>query len=208
MGDGVAGALAAHELLEADDDLRKAIFLHAYSLTRNLADAKELAQGAMAKAIDPAASPWDPDEQPSLKEHLGSLVNSAVANRRRGERRHPLVPYERDKDLRVDPTPTVEQRMVQEDEVAELKAEMVVLRTHLAGDTIALGKIDLLYRGIDDAATQAEHLKCTVADIRRANVRITYHVERIKEARGRTAPTAPESARAPEPTPSETEVGS
>ncbi len=41
MGDGVAGALAAVELLMEDDDLRKAIFLQANSLTGDLADAKE-----------------------------------------------------------------------------------------------------------------------------------------------------------------------
>ena len=208
MADGVAGALAALELLREDAALRKVIVLLAYSLTHNLADAKELAQDAMAKAIDPAGSPWDPDEQPNLKEHLGSLMNSAMANRRRGERRHPFVPYERGKDLRVDPAPTVEQRMVQEDEASELEGEMVVLRARLAGDTIALGKIDLLYRGIDDAATQAEHLKCAVAEIYQASKRIAYHVERIKEARGRTVRAAPEGPRAPEPTPSETEVGS
>ncbi len=208
MADGVAGALAAVELLREDEHLRKVILLQAYSLTRNLADAKELAQDAIAKAIDPAGSPWDPDTEPSLKDYLGSLMNSAAANRRRGERRHPLVPYEKDKDLRADPAPTVEERMVQEDEVADLEGEMVVLRARLAGDRIALGKIDLLYRGISDAATQAEHLACTVTDMRRANERITYQVERIKEARGRTAAAATEAHRAPEPTPSETVVGS
>jgi hypothetical protein len=208
MADRVAGALAALELLREDEDLRKAILLQAYSLTRNLADAKELAQEAMAKAIDPDDSPWDRDTEPSLKAHVGSLMNSAMANRRRGERRHPLVAYEKDQDLRVDPAPTVEERMVQEEEVSELQGEMAILRARLDGDRIALGKIDLLYRGISDAATQAEHLACTMTDIRRANERITYHVERIKEARGRTAAGAPEHSRAPEPPPSETEVGS
>ncbi|MGO9836499.1 MAG: hypothetical protein ACLP1X_20065 [Polyangiaceae bacterium] len=48
IGDGVVGARAARELRREDEDLRKVIFPDAYALTRDLTDAKELAQDAMA----------------------------------------------------------------------------------------------------------------------------------------------------------------
>jgi|HubBroStandDraft_4_1064222.scaffolds.fasta_scaffold686389_2 DNA-directed RNA polymerase specialized sigma24 family protein len=57
MADPVAGARAAKELLERDERLRKKIFLHAYSLTRKVADANELAQDGIARAIDPPRLP-------------------------------------------------------------------------------------------------------------------------------------------------------
>jgi len=207
VADPVAGALAAKKLLEQDAGLRKRIVLYACSLTRNVADAKELAQEAMARAIDPAASPWDPDKERDLFLHIGSLMNSAVANRRRAEQRHPFVRYVAAKDMRVDPAPTAEERMVQEDDVSRLERWMQELRAALAGDDVALGKIDLLYRGIDDAASQAEHLGCTVADIYLANKRIAYHVDRIKSGAGEAAFATVIGPAPPEPPPSE-EVGS
>jgi len=208
MADPVAGAIAARELLEKDATLRKRIFLRAYSLTRSLADARELAQEAMTSAIDPAGSPWDPDTEPDLLFHVGSLMNSAAANRRRGERRHPFIHYKPEKDLRLDPAPTAEDLMVQEDDVAELERRMADLRDSLAGDDIALGKIDLLYRGIEDAASQAKLLGCSVTDIRRATERIAYQVNLIHGAvRKVTAISADSRPSVPEPTPSESEVG-
>jgi hypothetical protein len=211
MGDPVAGARSAKELLERDERLRKKIFLHAYSLTRNVADANELAQDGIARAIDPAASPWDPDEQPDLLLHVGSLMNSAMANRRRGEQRHPFSPYEVEEDLRVDPAPTAEDRLVQEDDISRLERQMHDLRARLAGDDLALAKIDLMYAHpeIDDAASQAAKLGCSVTEIRRANERIAYHAERIRRsAPDPIGPAAGKRPRPPEPAPSEREVGS
>jgi hypothetical protein len=56
------------------------------------------------------------------------------------------------------------------------------LLIRLAGDEIALGKIELMRDGIDDAAVQAERLGCSVADIYRANERIAYHASIVKRA--------------------------
>jgi hypothetical protein len=209
MADRVAGALAARELLDRDERLRRKTFAHAYSLTRNVADAKELAQEAITRAIDPSQAPWDPDTQPNLLLHLGSLMNSAVANRRRGEQRHPFIRYVAAKDMRVDTAPTAEERIVHEDDISRLERWMQELRGALAGDDVALGKIDLVYRGIDDAASQAEALGCSLDDVYRANKRIAYHVSRIKDASGEPiARAAPARPAAPESTPSEAEVES
>jgi|HubBroStandDraft_1064217.scaffolds.fasta_scaffold194093_2 hypothetical protein len=138
-------------------------------------------------------------------------MNSAVANRRRGEQRHPFMPYKAKKDLRVDLAPTAEDRLVQNDDVSRLEHQMDDLRARLAGDDLALAKIDLLYSSpeIDDAASQAAKLGCSVTEIRRANERIAYHVERIRRsAPDATDPPARKRPRAPEPAPNEREVES
>jgi len=67
-------------------------------------------------------------------------------------------------------------------ESARLQGWMKDLLERLAGDTIALGKIELMREGIDDAAEQAARLGCTTKDIYRANERIAYHVDLVKNA--------------------------
>jgi hypothetical protein len=182
VADAVAGAKAAIALLEREPRLRKKIFAHAYSLTRNLEDAKDLSQAAIAKAIDPEDSPWDPDKQPNLLFHVGSLMNTAAFNRHRGEARHRTVRYEPSKDHTVDPEPTPEERIEHAEEMARLQGWLDKLLVRLAGDTVALGKIELMREGIDDAAEQAARLHCSVEDIYRASERIAYHASIVKRA--------------------------
>ncbi len=196
MGDPVAGAQAAKKLLAEDGRLRKKIFAHAYSLTHNVASAKELAQEGMARVIDPGSSPWDRVKQPNLLLWVGSLMNTLAANKRRGDARHPTMTHEPDKDLRVDPEPTPEERTAHSGELAGLQHWMDQLLVRLAGDDVALGKIELLYDGVEDAAEQAARLHCEVADIYRANERIAYHANLVKKTgRDPTPPASPEVGR-------------
>jgi DNA-directed RNA polymerase specialized sigma24 family protein len=200
VGDRAAGAEAAAKLLKEDERLRKKIFVHAYKLTGHLPDAKELAQQGMTRAIDPKGSPWDPDRQPSLLLHIGSLMNGLARNKRRGDGRHRAEAYDTTGDLHPAPEPTVLERMESAEELARLGHWMDLLLARLAGDTLALDKIGLVYQGIDDAAAQAARLQCTVKDIYRANERIAYHVERVKRDAPDGAPAAPSpGARAAHP---------
>jgi hypothetical protein len=136
----------------------------------------------MTKAIDPNDSPWDPEKQPSLLLHVGSLMNSAAANPRRGEKRHKAASYKPKLDTRVDPAPTPEQEIERAEDLVRLRGWLQDLFVRLAGDTIALGKIELMREGIDHASEQAARLGCTTKDIYRANERIAYHVDFVKNA--------------------------
>jgi DNA-directed RNA polymerase specialized sigma24 family protein len=192
MGDRIAGAKAAQKLLASDERLRKKIFVYAYSLTRDLGDAKDLAQEGMAKVIDPQASPWAPDVKPDLFMHVGSVMNSIAANRRRADARHPTEFYDKEKHERADPTPNAEEMMVDVETRAEVDARLKrwvdELRRRLVGHPVALGKIDLLYEGVEDTAQQAARLGCTVKDVYGANERIAYHVAQMRKA-GRGHPS-------------------
>jgi DNA-directed RNA polymerase specialized sigma24 family protein len=195
VGDRVAGARAAADLLRQDERLRKKIVVYAYRLTKNLADAKDLAHEAMSKAVDPEASPWDPEKQPKLLDHIGSIVNSLVANRRRGDGRHPSEAFDPDMHRLRDPQPTQLDALLAAEGVARYRIWMDLLRERLRGDRIALGKIDLMYEGVDDAGQQADRLNCTVDDIYAANRRITYHAELVK----REAPEGKSPSSQPRP---------
>lgn len=140
MGDRIAGAQAARAQLARDARLRKQIILRAYAVTGNMADANDLAQQAMMRAIDPEGSPWDPAREPSLLVHLGSLINSRLANLRRGAGRHPVDPF----DEAAVPTdqPGPEASILARDARAEFEAWLVELQRRLDGDGIALAKLD------------------------------------------------------------------
>jgi DNA-directed RNA polymerase specialized sigma24 family protein len=186
MGGGVDGAKAARELLASDERLRKKIFAFAYDRTKELNAAKDLAHEAIVRVIDPERSPWDPAAQPKLLNHVGSVMNSLVANRRRGEMRHPFVRHEPERDRRVDGAPSPEARLLEVEDhsetMAQLRFWMDELRARLEGDALALGKIALLYEGVDDADAQAARLGCARRDVYRANERIAYHVNLVKRA--------------------------
>jgi DNA-directed RNA polymerase specialized sigma24 family protein len=184
--DRIAGAGAARELLRGDAALRKKLFAHAYSLTRNEEDANDLGQQAMARVIDPDDSPWDPDKQPNLLLYMGSLMNGIMSNRRRGERRHPTSSYE-SASYESEPEPAAAEpsgleRIERAEEAARMQRRVDLLRQRLTGDTLALAKIDLMVQGIDEVAEQAALLKCTVADVYAANRRIAYHVAQMRSA--------------------------
>jgi hypothetical protein len=197
VGDRTAGAKTAKEILATDALLRKKIYKHAFSLTGSLADATDLSQEAMTRVIDPNGSPWEASEQPNLLLHVGSVMNSLAANRRRAHRRHPGTNYDPEADTRVDPEPMADERIARAEDLARLQRLMDQLLVRLKGDDVALGKIDLLYDEIDDAGDQAARLGCTVNDIYLANDRIAYQVALVKRAaRGRT-PAAHENGGEP-----------
>ncbi len=169
------------QLLASDETLRKKLFLYAYRLTQNLPDAKELAQDGMTAAIDPQRSPWDPDRQPNLLLHIGSVMNSLVANGRRAAGRHPFTPYDPHKDERADPAPTPEEQLLNAEVLAEFDRRLEELRARLTGDGLALGVLDLHCESVDAAAEQASRLGCDVMDVYRARERLTYHAKQVKE---------------------------
>lgn len=191
MGDRVAGAEAARALLKDDRELRKRIVGYALTLTRDPHDAKDLAQAAIAKVIDPNRSPWDRTKQPNLFLHVGSVMNNLTANARRAQKRHPFESYEEAGDPQPHPAGTLPAPTGDDEDIRRLQGWMDDLLARLEGDDIATGKIRLQYDGVVDASKQAAALECKVKDIYLANERIAYHVGIIRKAASKAASRPP-----------------
>ena len=193
----VENARAAAEGLR-DERLRKGIVALAYRLTGNPIDARDLAQEAMVRAIDPLKSPWDPLKQ-TLFLHVGSIMNTLVANRRRAGKRHPtdhhVKVHDPDAFQPADPQPSALEPLLDAEEDVRFEYWLELLRERLAGDTLALDKIDLVGQGVEDAGEQAKRLRCRVEDIYRANERIAYHADRVKKHAPEGRPSTLEGTR-------------
>jgi hypothetical protein len=211
-GDGKDGASGARERLAADPGLRARLMKMALSLTDNVvADASDLVQEAIRKTLDPNVSPWKPEKQPSLLRHLGSLMNSAASHQRRDARARRFIPFASENDgpqkaIRGrGPTaapmqaaePNAEEGALAQEDGKRIDDRLARLRLRLAGDAIALGKIDLHAEGVDDAAAQAARLGCTVREIYRAAERITYHAKRVAAETKAEAADPPAAAARP-----------
>ncbi len=196
----VQNARAAAARLRDDAGLRKRIVAYAYKVTRNLAEAKDLAQEAMMRAIDPDRSPWDPAKQPDLFLHIGSIINTIIWDRRRAEERHPVDAVDTNDVLHPDPQPRALELMQRGEENARYEYWLELLVDRLASDTVALDVLRLTDDGIDGAAAQAADLHRTVEEIYAANRRIAYHIERVKKEAPDGRPSPPQ-APPPGPTP-------
>ena len=63
---------------------------------KSWAIAEEIAQEAIARALDPAYASWDPERHPDLFDFLGSVAGGLAANHRRKAGRARLVPIRED----------------------------------------------------------------------------------------------------------------
>src|SRR5580692_11487875 len=70
------------DLARAFREARIRALAYAKTLTRSLPLAEELVQGALAAAIDPDKSLWDPAIHPDLGSHVCNLVYSRYGNRK------------------------------------------------------------------------------------------------------------------------------
>ncbi len=182
----VENARAAAALLRDDANLRKRIVALAYKVTGSRTEMRDLAQEAMARAIDPARSPWDPAKQPDLFLHIGSIVNTIIFNRRRAAGRHPEDAIEPEDDKHPGPVlpdrrPSVLQGMVREEDNARYEFWLEILTERLASDAPALDVHRLVCEGLEKPSQQAAKLKRPIEEIYAANRRLAYHIERVKE---------------------------
>ena len=145
---------------------------------RSLETAKEIAQEAITRIWDRGYKAWNPEEQPSLLEHLGSVVNGIIRNQytAAGTRAEYLREPERIARL-ADKTGTPYGG--REDQRIDAGAFLSTIHARLACDSVAGQVLLSIADGIDRPREQAEYLKRPVGDIYNAKRRLLDHVAAI-----------------------------
>jgi DNA-directed RNA polymerase specialized sigma24 family protein len=175
---GLAEELATKP--EVTERLMRLAFWH----TRNEHDARDLAQEAIARALDSAANPPFDARVHSAYRFAGSILNGLAANWIRRRRRRVAADHEYDD---ADPShaasrfPTPEEALLERERL-RLREEMLsVVRTHLAKNAVALQVLDWSDQGVHEAGEQAAKIGCSVEAIYRAHRNISYHARQVKK---------------------------
>jgi DNA-directed RNA polymerase specialized sigma24 family protein len=162
------------------------------------ADAEDLSQTVLMKALDPAYKAWQPEET-ELMEFLGSILNGEARNAYRKELRRPVADVRPEDSgqifavARTDP----ESLLVMDDVAVRARDVFDALETALQGDAEALTVIDVLSRktrGRGDG-TLAERARLTPEAYRLARQRLTHKLTKIVEARPSSRARAAQSRR-------------
>jgi hypothetical protein len=161
------------------------------------ADAEDISQTAFLQVIDPKLRTWNPETEPDLFTHLKALVRQEVSRRRMMFRRHRETPYEEEisdekqstaAEAGVDEsdatpannpyTPSHETTLLREERGGRI---LSLLRERYATDALMLKVLELLIARVDTTAEQAEHIGCTLVEVRNARVRLGDRVKRIEK---------------------------
>jgi len=189
-------ALDARTVLAKDEErwITKRLLGYAYRKTSNVARARDVAQEAIALALEGRGwHRWEPHPgktpERSLLGHLCNLARAIAKDERKSaaaRREMQPDPEDEDRDLRVaDPQPTIEQANL--DEADHRETEDLVARVKDRLDPRALGVLQLEEEGVHDASVQAERLDCTVRDVYRARERIAHHRDAVLAQHGKAS---------------------
>ena len=143
--------------------------------------AEDLAQEAIRRVLDPAYVDWDPVKEPAIERHLGSIVNSLVANRTRAAstvRERSFAPAAALWSKPIDARPTPEEAL--EREALEVRA-LALLRARVAEDSLAAAIVEIVvHAGVDKPAALAEATGQAVEQIYKAQRRVAGHVAAVR----------------------------
>jgi DNA-directed RNA polymerase specialized sigma24 family protein len=166
---------------------------YAFYKTKSESDAKDLAQSALQRVIDPEWEAWNPETHPDLARYLMSIVNRLVANRRQGKRVHVEIAMSSEakasrreqnvarKAAKVasdEPTPDVAI-----DQADRRARALATLRQKLEDgeDRVAFEVLGQVQEGVDDVKEMAVALGRSVAEVKRAYERLLHHGRQVAE---------------------------
>jgi hypothetical protein len=150
-------------------------------LHRSVADAHDLAQEALARAIDPAGPEWDKAKEPDFFRFVARIVDGLAGNardktRRRGDGSALAA-------LTAAPKPSPEETTANEEERTLIERK---LREHagLPGDADVLKLAALLAEGQDSRIEQAKALGCGMTSIVLLRRRLIVLLKKVKTELG------------------------
>jgi hypothetical protein len=160
--------------------------------------ADDLLDTAIARALDPDDSPWDPSRGP-FETHMSYVMRQSLDRIFRQASAKREVPGGGSYDLpEVDSLePPPDEELQRRETLAFWRSTMNQVKARL-GDKHWLARqvVDLAARGIEEPAAQAKMLGCPVGDIYQARDTLKYHAKAVLEERERAERARMERLRA------------
>jgi DNA-directed RNA polymerase specialized sigma24 family protein len=179
------------ELARAFREARKRALAYALTLTKSPPRAEDLVQSAMAAALDPDRSLWDPSVHPDLASHLCNLVLSRHGNESKSYRlkkaSHRITD---DIAARAADPGDPEKHVLRGEQEAEGDARDRALRARVAKDALVGLLLDHDASGERTSTARALEAGYTLDDIELARARLKRHIQAV--VREREATHAPE----------------
>jgi DNA-directed RNA polymerase specialized sigma24 family protein len=133
-------------------------------------DAQDIACEAIRRVFDPKYKDWDPAAEPNVVQHLASVVNGLVSNRRRTKRELLLV----DAPGATGVAEPVDESAAADDKV--LASEILDRATaRIESDRVATDVLLLELEGVSKPSDQAHRLKLSVSAVNNARRRLENH---------------------------------
>jgi DNA-directed RNA polymerase specialized sigma24 family protein len=183
MNEAVAAASDPRSELARDAAIAKKLVGYARKRTRDSTRALDLAQEAIARALDGKGfCRWDPSSK-KLLDHLSDIVDSVVGNENtRAARRREVAPdSQRDANKR-DSDANLEVRALREEEEARRQRLADRVMERVADDPIIPRMLAREQDGAEGAAELAQALGCRDTEIYRARERLAYHRDIVLDA--------------------------
>jgi DNA-directed RNA polymerase specialized sigma24 family protein len=166
------------ELLEGVDWNKRFQRLVVYARRRlgsnvPLEEAEDVAGEAIRRFLDPHYAGWDPEREPSLERHLGSIVNGLLRNRIRAKATTAEVGH----DFTSSPIMAVVSSPVPDPEARSTDSSLArrafkLLEDELKGDEHAENVLLLECDGISEPKEQAEALGLPIGTVYKARFRL------------------------------------
>jgi DNA-directed RNA polymerase specialized sigma24 family protein len=176
VNEAVAAATDPRSELARDATIAKKLVGYASKRTRDSTRALDVAQEAIARALEGKGfCRWDPARK-KLLDHLSDIVDSVVGNENtRASRRREVAPdSERDAKKR-DSDANLEARALREEKDVRWQRLADRVMERVAEDPIIPHMLALEQDGVESGAELAEALHCTTKDIYRARERLGHH---------------------------------
>jgi DNA-directed RNA polymerase specialized sigma24 family protein len=148
-------------------------------LQKHWAQAEDVAQDAIADLFDPDIPGWDPEKHPDLFVFLAASVRALAMAQRRGYAETQRRRISEERMEKRGPTVESTEAILARDERAYLIIERI--RANMGTkDPKARSVLDLLEAQVFTMAEQAEHMGCTMDEVRSARRRLGTQIEKAK----------------------------
>lgn len=167
-------------LTQAIIKARRTALAYAYKLCHDVTLSKDLVQSAMEATFDPNRSPWKPEVEPDLAEHLCNVVWGHFGNHvKRWQNRMASEPLTDEiletQGVRLNP----ESLLLAKEEILEGRQRMAMLHARVKDDPLLVILLDTDDPKDRKSTVRARESGYTLPQIELARARLRRHIEAV-----------------------------